>query len=114
MKPKVYVETTVLSYLAARPSKDVVTAGRQVLTRRWWDVERPKYALVVSEAVEIECDRGDPEIASVRRRLLQEASLFPLDQEILDLARVLIAPGAIPEKAGPDAVHIAAASVAEV
>jgi hypothetical protein len=113
MKPKVYVETTILSYLAARPSKAVLTAGRQVLTRRWWDAERPKYALVVSEAVEIECDRGDPEMVAVRRRLLQEASLFPLDQEILELARVLIAPGAIPEKAGPDAVHIAAASVAK-
>ena len=62
MKPKVYVETTVLSYLAARPSKDVTTAGRQASTRRWWDAERSKYELVVSEAVEIECDRGDPEI----------------------------------------------------
>jgi hypothetical protein len=57
--------------------------------------------------------RGDPEMVAVRRRLLQAASLFPLDQEILELARVLIAPGAIPEKAGPDAVHIAAASVAK-
>jgi hypothetical protein len=113
MKPKVYFETTVLSYLAARSSKDPVTAGRQVLTRRWWNAERSKYQLVVSEAVEIECDRGDPEIVAVRRRLLQEATLFPLNQEILELARVLIAPGAIPEKAGPDAVHIAAASVAK-
>ncbi len=77
MKPKVYVETTVLSYLAARPSKDVVTAGRQASTRRWWDAERSKYELVVSEAVEIECDRGDPEMVAVRRSLLQEASAFP-------------------------------------
>jgi hypothetical protein len=113
MKPRVYVETTVLSYLAARPSKDAVTAGRQVLTRKWWDAERLKYQLVVSEAVEIECERGEPEMVAVRGRLLQDASLFPLDQEILELARILIAPGAIPEKAGPDAVHIAAASVAK-
>jgi hypothetical protein len=112
MKPKVYVETTVLSYLAARPSKDAVTAGRQVLTRRWWDSERSKYELVVSEAVEVECERGDPQAVGIRRSLLQQASLFPLDQEILNLARILIAPGAIPQKAGPDAVHIAAASVA--
>ena len=112
MKPKVF-ETTVFSYLAARPSKDAVTAGRQALTRRWWDAERSKDQLVVSEAVEIECDRGDPEIVAVRRRLLQEATLFPLNQEMLELARVLITPGAIPEKAGPDAVHIAAASVAK-
>jgi hypothetical protein len=61
MKPKVYVETSVLSYLVARPSRDAVTAGRQVITRRWWETEREKYELVVSAAVEAECERGDPE-----------------------------------------------------
>ena len=69
--------------------------------------------MIVSEAVEIECDRGDPDLVAIRRRLLQEATLFPLDQEILEVARLLIVPGAIPEKASPDAVHIAAASVAK-
>ena len=64
MKPKVYVEISVLSYLAARPSRDAVTAGRQVITRRWWESEREKYNLVVSEAVEAECERGDPELAT--------------------------------------------------
>ena len=58
MKMKVYLETSVLSYLAARPSRDTVTAGRQVITRRWWETERKKYSLVVSEAVEAECERG--------------------------------------------------------
>lgn len=113
MKPKVYLETSVLSYLAARPSNDAVTAGRQIITRRWWNSERAKYTLVVSETVEVECERGDPDMVEVRRRLLKEASLFPLDEKILGLARLLIAPGAIPERAGPDAVHIAAAAVEE-
>ncbi len=111
MKPRVYVETTVFSYLAARHSRDPVTAGRQALTRRWWDLERSKYELFVSEAVEVECERGDPQAVGIRLSLLQQASLFPLDEEILKLARALVAPGAIPEKAGPDALHIAAASV---
>jgi len=113
MKPKVYVETTILSYLAARPSRQPVTAGRQVITRRWWETERKKYNLVVSEVVEAECGRGDPESASRRRELLGEVSLFPLNERILELARLLVVPGAIPEKAGPDAVHIAAAAVEE-
>jgi hypothetical protein len=112
MKQRVYIETTVLSYLAAKPSKDAVTAGRQVLRRRWWDSERSKYEPVVSEAVEVECERRDHQAVGIRRSLLQQASLFPPDREILDLAKVLIASGAIPEKARPDAVHIAAASVA--
>jgi hypothetical protein len=73
-----------------------------VHARRWWDGALSKCELVVSEAVEIECDRAailkEPLIAAV---VLQEASLFPLDQEIRELARALIVPGAIPEKAGP-------------
>jgi hypothetical protein len=108
MKPKVYVETTILSYLAARPSRDAVTAGRQVITRRWWETEREKYNLVVSEAVEAECERGDPETVKRRQELLEEVSLFPVDQRILEVAKLLVVPGAIPAKAGPDAVHIAA------
>jgi hypothetical protein len=75
----VYVETTILSYLAARPSRQPVTAGRQVITRQWWETERKKYNLVVSEVVEAECGRGDAESASRRRELLGEVSLFPFE-----------------------------------
>jgi hypothetical protein len=77
------VETSVLSYLAARPSRDAVTAGRQVVTRRWWETEREKYSLVVSEAVEAECERGDPEMVKRRQNLLEGVSLFPVDERIL-------------------------------
>ena len=62
-KPKVYVETSVLSYLAAWPSRDPITEARQMITRRWWENERQKYTLTVSEAVEAECGQGDPEMA---------------------------------------------------
>ena len=111
IKPKVYVETTILSYLAARPSRQPITSGRQMITRQWWDSERKKYNLVVSEVVEAECERGDPALAQIRRELLGEILLFHVDERILELAKLLVVPGAIPEKAGPDAIHIAAASV---
>ena len=111
MKPKVYLETSVLSYLAAKPSQDVIASGRQLVTRRWWETERAQYRLVVSEAVVAECERGDPQMAERRRELLQEVSLFPVNERILEIAKLLVVPGAIPEKAGPDAVHIAAAAV---
>jgi predicted nucleic acid-binding protein len=111
MKPKVYVETSVISYLAARPSRDAVTAGRQWITERWWETEREKYTLVVSELVEAECGRGDPELIARCQALLPMVSLFPVNERILELAKLLMAPGAVPEKAGPDAVHIAAAAV---
>jgi predicted nucleic acid-binding protein len=67
----------------------------------------------VSEVVEAECGRGDAKSVSPRRELLGEVSLFPLNERILELARLLVVPGAIPDKAGPDAVHIAAAAVEE-
>jgi hypothetical protein len=99
--------------MVARPSRDAVTAGRQLITRRWWETERKKYSLVVSEVVEAECERGDPEMVERRRVLLKEVSLFPVDERILEVARLLVVSGAIPEKARPDAVHIAAAAVEE-
>jgi predicted nucleic acid-binding protein len=113
MRPKVYLETSILSYLAALPSRDVVTAGRQVVTRRWWETEREKYALVISEAVEAECERGDPEMVKRRQDLLDGVSLFPVNERILRVARLLVGPRALPETAGTDAVHIAAAAVEE-
>jgi len=112
-KQTVYVETTIFSYLAARPSRDAVTAARQVITRQWWDRQRQKYSLFVSAAVEAECLRGDAGVAQIRRALLAETLLVPLNQRILEVARILIAPGAIPDNAEADAVHIAAAAVAE-
>ncbi len=111
MRPKVYLETSVLSYLAAKPSKDVISLGRQLITRRWWETQREQYRLVVSEAVETECERGDLQMVERRRQFLKEVTLFPVNERILGLAKLLIVPGAIPEKAGPDAVHIAAAVI---
>ncbi len=111
MKPRVYLETSVLSYVAARRSRDAVTHFRQDLTKRWWQEERSKYDLVVSETVEAECKSGDPREASQRLSLLQEVSLLTVDRIILELAKELTAPGAIPARAGPDAVHVAAAVI---
>ena len=61
------------------------------------------YRLLVSEAVEAECERGNPEMVKLRQELLKEVSLFPVDQRILGVARLLIVSEAIPAKAGPDA-----------
>ena len=63
-----------------------------MITRQSWETERKKYNLVVSEVVEVECGRGDAESASRRRELLGEVSLFPLNERILELVRVLVVP----------------------
>jgi hypothetical protein len=61
MKPRVYVETSVLSYVVARRSRDAVTQFRQDLTALWWQQERGKYELIASDVVEAECQKGDAE-----------------------------------------------------
>ena len=58
MKPVVYIETSVISYLTSRPSRDLVIAGRQAISQDWWQHERQRFelrisALVEEEAVEI-------------------------------------------------------------
>ncbi len=73
MNPKVYLETTIPSYLTGRPSRDVVTAAHQQITRAWWDTRRHAFDLFVSQMVLEEAEAGDPEAAT--RRLEVVASL---------------------------------------
>ena len=63
----VYLETTIVSYYVARPSRDLISAARQQLTREWWENERGKYTLVISPVVLAEAEAGDPDAA--RKRL---------------------------------------------
>ena len=65
MKPKVYLETTIPSYLTSRPSRDLVTAAHQQITREWWDTRRHDFDLFVSQMVIDEASAGDPEAAHV-------------------------------------------------
>jgi hypothetical protein len=69
MKPRAYIETSVLSYISARPSRDPITQFRLNLSKRWWEQERDKYELVVSDVVEAECQRGDAEQVALRQAL---------------------------------------------
>jgi hypothetical protein len=111
VKSKVYLETTILSYLAARKSKDPRVAERQSITRRWWDLKRNTFDQYVSVAVEDECARGNPDQAKRRLELLRGTSILPLNQTIMDLARKLVVPGGFPKVAEADSVHVAAATV---
>ena len=63
MRQKIYIETTIISYLAARLSNNTIVAGRQVLTQEWWEQRRDSFDLVVSELVFQEAGEGDPEVA---------------------------------------------------
>ena len=109
MKPKAYIETTVISYLTAWPSRDVVLAGHQQITRDWWQTAADRFELVASDLVIAEVGAGDPVAARDRLAALASVTLLDATEQALELATQLLDSGAIPKKAAEDAAHIAIA-----
>lgn len=114
MKPRVYVETTIPSYLTARPSRDVVRLAEQQLTRDWWADHRPGCDLVISQFVLDECAAGDPQAAVDRLAALAGVPLLDVTGEAVGLARELVSGMPLPPRAEEDANHIAVAAVHSV
>jgi hypothetical protein len=111
MKPKVYIETTIVSYLAARPSRDIVVAAHQQITYEWWHNQRQGFHLLASQLVIAEAQAGDADLAQKRLSLLQETKLLQVTDAAAALAEALITGGAVPRSAMEDALHIAIAVV---
>lgn len=106
MKPRVYIETTVVSYLIARPSRDLVVAGHQQLTHDWWQSAGERFELVASQVVWAEASAGDVVAARQRLEALNSLDLLEVTAAASDLARQLVTSGAVPMKASQDALHI--------
>ena len=109
MKAKVYIETTVISYLTARPNRDVVIAGHQKITRDWWQTCRKRFDVVASQLVVREASAGDSRAAQERIEKLTTLTLLEVMEEAVSLAQELLSTGAVPEKAAEDALHLAIA-----
>ncbi len=110
MKPTVYIETTVPSYLTAWPSRDVVRAGEQQVTRDWW-ARRSAYDLRVSSLVLLECGAGDAEAAALRLSALDGIPVLAQTPEAENLAATLLREVPLPARAAADALHVAVAAV---
>ena len=110
MRRTVYVETSIISYLAARPSRDLITAAHQQVTHTWWQERRPEFDLYASQVVLDEAAAGDPEAATRRAGLLAELPLLDITAEVAELAAALIERVPLPARAGADAAHIAIAA----
>ena len=108
--PRVYIESTIPSYLAARPSRDLVLRGQQEATRRWWQC-REGFVCYVSAIVEMEIMRGDQEAAEKRMQVIAGMPRLRISQEVQELASRILSTGLIPPKAELDASHIAIAAV---
>ncbi|MCZ8189749.1 MAG: type II toxin-antitoxin system VapC family toxin [Microcystis sp. LE19-338.1B] len=111
MSETVNIETSILGYLTARPSRDLIVTANIEVTREWWNTRRGDFQLYSSQAVVKETSQGDVVIASQRLEILANLSLLDLNQAVLDLAEQFLERSNLPAKADIDAVHIAVATV---
>ena len=106
---RVYLETSVISYLSAFPSRDLVVAGKQQVTRDWW-AQRQRFELFISDAVLEEASQGDASAARRRLDILDGIAVLPPLAEARELARGFLNAAALPPKSAIDALHVALAA----
>jgi len=111
MKPKVYLETSVISYLASRPSRDLIMAAHQQITQEWWEKRRGKFELLVSQLVLQEASSGDKSAAERRNSFVKGLAQVQVSNAVIELAQKLLQVSALPVTEFADAVHVAAAAV---
>jgi hypothetical protein len=111
MSETVYIETSILGYLTARSTKNLILAANIEITKDWWESRRNAFVLYTSEAVLNEVTQGDAEIASQRLEMLSGFPLLELTQPVQALASQFLARSNLPPKANVDAIHIAAATI---
>ena len=110
MKASVYIETTIVSYLVAEPTKDLVQAAHQQVTREWW-ARRDRFDLFVSAAVIAEARRGDVHAAARRVGALGGIPQLSAGRPVGTLVQSLLRAGALPTRERVDAVHVAIAAI---
>ena len=109
--PRLYLETTIPSYLVARRSPLARIAADQQTTQDWWENRRHDYEFFVSAVVLDEVAEGDAEMARKRREVIAGLPELAQSPEADALTRDLLASGIIPAVAAPDAAHLALAAV---
>ena len=105
-----YIETSIISYLVARPSNNLISAARQKITYDWWNTERNKYNIFISELVLAECSRGDERAVKLRINVAKEIKVLKITKECIELAELFFRKALLPEKARDDALHVAIAT----
>jgi predicted nucleic acid-binding protein len=111
MSETVYIETSILGYLTARSTKNLILAANIEITKDWWESRRNTFILYTSEAVLNEVSQRDLEIATQRLEILRDFPLLELNQNVQALAAQFLTRSNLPPKANVDAIHIAAATV---
>jgi hypothetical protein len=107
----VYLETTFISYLVARPSRDVIVAGHQQTTQDWWANRRSEFECSVSQVVIDEASVGDPAEVQKRLAIIGGLPTLAITDEANALTQAIMAAGVLPPKVIRDAAHVAVAAV---
>ena len=110
-KKTVYIETSIVSYLTARPTNDLLAAAWQKITSDWWDTQSDRFSLYTSIVVTEEAGRGNPDAASRRLNALSDIPLLAITETVIALSKAFIQESALPSKALDDSLHIALATV---
>ena len=114
MKQKIYIETSIVSYLTAKPTRDIVITAHQQIANSWWENESNEYKLYTSQVVIDEASQGDSEAVQRRIEILKDIYLLEVTNDIIKLSENLINHNCLPQKAVQDALHIAIASIHNV
>src|SRR5579872_5525010 len=107
----VYLETTFISYLVARPSRDLIVAAHQQLTQEWWTNRRSKFENCISQVVTDEASAGDPTEVQKRLAIISGLPALEVTETATALAEVIMAAGILPPHVVRDAAHVAVAAV---
>jgi hypothetical protein len=110
MKPLVYIESSVVSYLTSRASADPIKSAWQTVTTQWWNTRLNQVTACISPYVIEEVSAGDPAAAKQRIDVIRGLNLLDTNDEIEALADFLLLGGGLPAKARFDALHIACAA----
>jgi predicted nucleic acid-binding protein len=111
VKETVYIETSILGYLTARSTDNLILAANMKITQDWWFNRSSLFDLYISEIVLEEITQGDTQIAQKRLNAVQNIPLLSVDEKALSLAEQFLLKSNLPVKAGTDAVHIAIATI---
>ena len=114
MGGRTYIETSMVSYVTARPSRDLVAAAHQQISLDWWEHRRADFELCTSQLVVDEAQRGDPEMVRRRLGILKGIPLLEVTDAAQELAVSIVQGGLLHQAAFPDALHIAIATTHQV
>ncbi len=111
IKESIYIETSVISYFASRPSKDIIALSHQAITREWWPGAMKRFEPFISQVVIEEAALGDQEAARRRLELLEDLPRLEINEKVYEVAARYMEKLEIPQKSLRDALHLAASSV---